>query len=75
MNEDPKYVLKAFGNHLKQLRTAKRLTQVDLEVNCGVNNCDISKIEQGKLNITFTSLTRLARGLDLALWELVKFQE
>ena len=73
MTEISKDILKDFGAHLKRLRESKGLTLVDLEVKSGVNNGDISKIEGGKINLAFTTLAKLANGLNIPLSELVKF--
>jgi transcriptional regulator with XRE-family HTH domain len=73
MTEISKDILKDFGAHLKRLRESKGLTLVDLEVKSGVNNGDISKIEGGKINLAFTTLAKLATGLNLPMSDLVKF--
>lgn len=74
MTETSKDVLKNFGAHLKKLRERKGFTLIDLEVRSGVNNGDISKIEGGKINLAFTTLTKLAQGLHVTLAELVTFE-
>jgi transcriptional regulator with XRE-family HTH domain len=66
-------ILKDFGSHLKKLRQKKGMTLLDLEVKSGVNNGDISKIEGGKINLAFTTLAKLAAGLEIKLSELVEF--
>lgn len=73
MTEISKNILKEFGTHLKRLRESKGLTLVDLEVKSGINNGDISKIEGGKINLAFTTLAKLAAGLNLPMSDLVKF--
>lgn len=73
MTEISKDILKDFGTHLKRLRESKGLTLVDLEVKSGINNGDISKIEGGKINLAFTTLAKLAAGLNLSMSDLVKF--
>ncbi|WP_143307169.1 helix-turn-helix domain-containing protein [Chitinophaga vietnamensis] len=73
MSEITKEILKDFGAHLKKLRERKGLTLLDLEVRSGINNGDISRIEGGKINLAFTTLAKLAKGLDVSMSELVKF--
>lgn len=73
MTEISKDILKDFGTHLKRLRESKGLTLVDLEVKSGINNGDISKIEGGKINLAFTTLAKLAAGLNLPMSDLVNF--
>ncbi|MGZ3848777.1 MAG: helix-turn-helix domain-containing protein [Flavisolibacter sp.] len=62
--------LQHFGKHIRQLRKSKNLTQVDLELNCKINNGDISRIENGKKNLEFYTIVKLAEGLGVALFEL-----
>ena len=63
----------AFGKRLKNLRIEKGMTQLDLEVASGVTEADISRIENGKQNIEFYTLVKLASALDLPLKELFEF--
>ena len=65
MTDENKQVLEQFGAILKQIRTEKELTLLDLEVRTGINEGEISKIENGKKNFTFTTLVKLAKGLDI----------
>jgi HTH-type transcriptional regulator, competence development regulator len=51
--------LKSLGKKVRALRKsrgAKGLSQLDLEVKSGINRSDISKIENGKLNIEFYTI-------------------
>lgn len=73
MTEAGKEILVQFGANLKKVRLAKGLTTLDLEVRSGINNGDISKIENGKRNLSFTTLAKLAEGLEVPIKELVDF--
>jgi transcriptional regulator with XRE-family HTH domain len=73
MTEEGQEILIVFGANLKKLRLAKGLTILDLEVRSGINNGDISKIENGKRNLSFTTLAKLAEGLGMTIKELVDF--
>ena len=73
MTEAGKEILVQFGANLKKIRLAKGLTILDLEVRSDINNGDISKIENGKRNLSFTTLAKLAEGLDVPIKELVDF--
>lgn len=76
MTEENKEVLKQFGTLLKQIRTEKGLTLLELEVRTGINEGDISKIENGKKNFAFTTLVKLSKGLDISVSKLLnKFNE
>lgn len=44
-------------------RREKGMTQKELAAKTGIDQADISKIEHGKLNISFRTMQRLAEGL------------
>jgi HTH-type transcriptional regulator, competence development regulator len=71
MPDDNKEILTQFGAMLRKIRTDKGLTLLDLEVSTGINEGDISRIENGKKNFTFTTLVKLAKGLDIPLSRLL----
>ena len=52
---------------LKAAREKKTLSQRTLSVRAGVPQSHISKIENGKVNLTVSSLTAIAHALDLEL--------
>ena len=72
MDVEQKYRLeiRAFGQRLKELRRAENLTQLQLEILCGMDRSEISKIENGLKNIEFLTLIKLSNGLKLDLFEL-----
>ena len=41
-----------FGENLKRIRKAKKLSLLKLSYNCDLDESNISKIEHGKFNIT-----------------------
>jgi transcriptional regulator with XRE-family HTH domain len=55
------------GEHIRFLRKEKKLTQLDLEVRSGIDNGDISRIENGQKNIEFHSIVKLAMALEVEL--------
>lgn len=61
-----------FGKRLKELRTKKKLSQLDLEISSGLNRTEISKIENGLKNIEFFTIVRLAEALEVELLEFFK---
>jgi len=61
-----------FGKRLRSLRIAKGLSQLDLEVESGINRTEISRIENGLKNIEFLTIVKLAAALDADLWEFFK---
>ena len=64
--------LKALGKRIQEIRLRKGLVQLDLEVRTGISRSDISKIENGKSNIEFMTLVKIAEALGV---ELVAFFE
>lgn len=68
-----KELLKELGAHIRQLRKDKGYTLEDLSAHSSIDTSDISKIERGEINVAFTTLAKLAKGLEKSLSELVKF--
>ena len=60
-----KETLKKFGENLRKLRDARNLSLRDVSINCNIDNGQISKIEQGQVNITLITLLELAKGLNV----------
>jgi transcriptional regulator with XRE-family HTH domain len=50
-----------------EARVAKNLTQKQLSERTGINQADISKLENGTRNPSINLLKRLAEGMDMAL--------
>lgn len=48
-------------------RTSQNMTQKELAERTGINQADISKLENGTRNPTVNLLKRLAEGMDMAL--------
>lgn len=61
--------LKAFGKRLKAIRKAKGLSQLDLEIESGINRTEISRIETAQRNIEFYTLVKLAKALNVEIKE------
>ena len=64
---DNKAILQTLGNNIRQVRKGKNMTQLDLEVASGITAGDISKIENGQINVAFTTLVKLATSLEIGL--------
>lgn len=64
--------LKAFGKRMREIRKQKKMTLVELEVEIGITNGTLSKIENGLQNIEFITIIRIAEGLRVAAKELFK---
>lgn len=59
--------LRQVGNAFRQARVTKRLTQSDLGARVGLPQSHISKIESGAVDLQLSSLSEIARALDLEL--------
>jgi transcriptional regulator with XRE-family HTH domain len=70
MEEQYSYELEKLGKQIRKFRKLKKLTQVDLELICGVGNGDISRIENGRKNLEFYTIVKLAHALEIELNEL-----
>jgi len=57
----------AFGKKLRELRLERNLIQLDFEAAVGKARTEISKIENGQLNIEFFTIVRLAEVLNVEL--------
>jgi transcriptional regulator with XRE-family HTH domain len=55
--------IEAFGRKIKSIRKSKGLTQLDIALEMGIERSEISKIENGKLNIGFRTMVKLAVAL------------
>ena len=53
------------GNKLKEVRTRRLLTQVQLADKSGVNQVTIARIERNQVDPRFSTMRRLARALDI----------
>lgn len=55
MSED---IRKAFGEHLKQIRRAKQISQEELAFRADLHRTYISSIERGERNISFITIKK-----------------
>ena len=67
-------LLKKFGEHIKNLRVKSGLTQDDIVLNSNsITKATISDIENGKKNLSITTLIDLAKGMNKHPKELLDF--
>ena len=71
IKKDLEILKKEFGRTVFQFRRQKGMSLRQISYRCGLDNSKISKIEKGKINISLSTLTDLARGLDLHPAELL----
>ena len=55
----------AFGRNIRRLREKKDLSLRQLAANCDLDNSKIAKIENGRVNISLSTIRELARGLEI----------
>lgn len=55
------------GRRIRRLRTAKHLTLSELAKKVGMSSSYLSQIENGKVNLTISSLQSIATGLEIAV--------
>lgn len=67
----PEPSLVALGEVVKALRREKGLTQERLAKQAGITVTYVSRIENGRRNLTWTTLTRLCHGLGVQRSDLV----
>jgi transcriptional regulator with XRE-family HTH domain len=53
------------GDKLKEIRTQRLLTQVQLADKSGVNQVTIARIERNQVDPRFSTIRKLAKGLDV----------
>lgn len=64
-------ILRLFGTNLRRIRKERGFSQRDLSARCNVDNADISRMENGEINVTLRTLSQLADALDVAILELL----
>lgn len=65
---------KLFGKRLKEIRVNKGMSQLDLASYLNVDKTSISRIENGRTNLTLITMVKLSKALDIRINELFDFQ-
>lgn len=65
--------LKRLGLRIKQLRTARGLSQAKLGLRIFKDQQSIHKVETGEFNPTYLYLLQIAKGLEVSISELLNF--
>jgi transcriptional regulator with XRE-family HTH domain len=71
---DYQHELQKLGKRIKQIRTHRNLRLLDLEVISGINDSDLSRYEQGKENIEFQTIFKLAKALNVEVSVLTDYE-
>lgn len=64
---------KKFGKNLKKIREAKGMSLLQVSYNCTIDESHISKIEQGRFNVSIATVFELSKGLDISPARLMDF--
>ena len=57
------------GLRLKELRNEKGLSQEKFSFVCELDRTYIASIEQGKRNVSVANIEKIAKGLDMSVYE------
>lgn len=57
------------GKRLRELRTAKGLSQEKFSFECGLDRTYITSIEQGKRNISIANIEKIAKACNISVSE------
>ena len=68
-------LLKLLGVSVRQRREQLGISQEAFANKCGVHRTYVGKVERGEQNVSMSSLARLAKGLGVPVWQLVREAE
>ena len=57
---------------MRRLRAARGLSQEALAFECGINRTYLSAAERSERNVSIDNIARIARGLKIEPWRLIK---
>ena len=67
--------IKLVGKQIKQIRTSKGLSLLDLSALSNIEKANLSKMENGKSNLTLRTLLTISDALNVNPYELLKYDE
>jgi DNA-binding XRE family transcriptional regulator len=67
-------ILQKFGSHVRELRSARGITQENLAGLAGLSRQYIGDVERGTRNISLENIAKIAAALEITLPELLDFQ-
>lgn len=68
-------IKRRFGAALRELRTAKGLSQEALALNCDLDRTYIGGVERGERNVSLVNIYRIAAALDVDVSALFRGKE
>lgn len=60
------------GKRLRELRTKRELSQEKFSFICELDRTYIASIEQGKRNVSIANIEKIAKALDMSVYEFFK---
>jgi DNA-binding XRE family transcriptional regulator len=60
------------AKNMRRLRAARGLTQEALAYDCGINRTYLSAVERAERNISIDNVARIAKGLHVEPWKLLR---
>jgi transcriptional regulator with XRE-family HTH domain len=66
---------KKLGQRIKEVREGKELSQLDVASICDYDKTTISRIENGRTNITLKTLVTLALAMEVDISKLFEFKD
>ncbi len=71
MNLNDRHFLQDIGHRIRELRTARGMTQAALAERCELHRTFIGSVERGERNVSILNLHLIARALRVPLTELL----
>lgn len=66
-------ILEQFGSRIKDLRNGQSMSQVELSENTGITRGQISRIENGKTNVTLETIYKFCLAFEISIPKLMDF--
>ena len=60
------------AKNMRLLRAKRGLTQEALAYDCGINRVYLSSVERGERNVSIDNIARIAKGLKVEAWKLLR---
>jgi len=60
------------AKNMRRLRAVRGLSQEALAHECGINRTYLSGVERSERNISLDNIARIAKGLGVEAWKLLK---
>jgi transcriptional regulator with XRE-family HTH domain len=60
------------AKNMRRLRASRGLSQEALAYECGINRTYLSSVERSERNVSIDNIARIAKGLRVEAWTLLK---